>query len=238
MQNSSHGRSLLVVGASAIALTGSPPQPWPRQRLLRRRRRPAAPEASQTVIITAEKRVSTVQKVPVAVTAFTARQRNIMGITTVQDMTDFTPGLTYSGHLDRSAMRGLARLSNDLGRRLVRRHLRRRLLFTSTYNVGLDDLFDRPGRNRARPAGHPLWPQRHRRPDQHHLQAARPTISPAKSAPSTATSSTPTSKAPVPARSFPASISACPASTPTRARAISTTSAADPQKAASCTTGT
>jgi iron complex outermembrane recepter protein len=97
--------------------------------------------AGADLVITAEKRVSTVQKVPVAVTAFTARQRNIMGITTVQDMTNFTPGLTYSSQLDRSAMRGLARLSNDLGADSSVAIYVDDFYSTSTYNVGLDDLF-------------------------------------------------------------------------------------------------
>ncbi|MEP6967497.1 MAG: TonB-dependent receptor, partial [Pseudomonadota bacterium] len=38
--------------------------------------------------------------------------RNLKGINTVQDMTNFVPGLTYSSQLDRPAMRGLARNNN------------------------------------------------------------------------------------------------------------------------------
>ena len=64
------------------------------------------------VIVTAEKRAANIQDVPVAVTAFTAQDRNLKGINTVQDMTNFTPGLTYSSQLDRPAMRGLARNNN------------------------------------------------------------------------------------------------------------------------------
>jgi iron complex outermembrane receptor protein len=64
------------------------------------------------VIVTAEKRAQNIETVPVAVTAFTSQQRNVMGISTVQDMTDFTPGLTYSSELDRPAMRGISRNNN------------------------------------------------------------------------------------------------------------------------------
>src|SRR5665213_653255 len=64
------------------------------------------------IIVTAEKRAANIQDVPEAVTAFTSEERNIVGINTVQDMTDFTPGLTYSSQLDRPAMRGLARNNN------------------------------------------------------------------------------------------------------------------------------
>ncbi len=64
------------------------------------------------VIVTAEKRAANIQDVPVAVTAFTAQDRNLKGINTVQDMTNFVPGLTYSSQLDRPAIRGLARNNN------------------------------------------------------------------------------------------------------------------------------
>ncbi|MGH7018038.1 MAG: TonB-dependent receptor [Caulobacteraceae bacterium] len=64
------------------------------------------------IIVTAERREQNIQKVPVAVTAFTSQARNLKGINTVQDMTDFTPGFTYSSQLDRPAMRGLSRNNN------------------------------------------------------------------------------------------------------------------------------
>jgi iron complex outermembrane receptor protein len=93
------------------------------------------------VIVTAEKRSVNVQKVPVAVSAFTAKQRNLEGINTIQDITNFTPGLTYSSQLDRAAMRGLARLSNTLSADSAVAVYNDDLYSTSTYLVGLDDLF-------------------------------------------------------------------------------------------------
>ncbi len=72
-------------------------------------------ESSSTVseiIVTAEKREQSIQTVPVAITAFGAQDRNLKGISTVQDMTDFTPGFTYSSQLDRPVMRGVARNNN------------------------------------------------------------------------------------------------------------------------------
>jgi iron complex outermembrane receptor protein len=65
------------------------------------------------IVVTAEKREANLQEVPEAVTAFTAQDRNIKGISTVQDITNFTPGFTYSSALDRPAMRGLARSTNQ-----------------------------------------------------------------------------------------------------------------------------
>jgi iron complex outermembrane receptor protein len=64
------------------------------------------------VVVTAERREASLQKVPEAVTAFTAKDRNIKGITTIQDMTNFTPGLTYSSALDRPAIRGISKNNN------------------------------------------------------------------------------------------------------------------------------
>jgi iron complex outermembrane receptor protein len=66
------------------------------------------------VIVTAEKRQESLQKVPVAVTAFTAKQRDLVGIENLQDMTNFTPGLVYSSVLDRVTLRGVGRQTNLL----------------------------------------------------------------------------------------------------------------------------
>ena len=53
-------------------------------------------QASNTIeelVVTAEKREQSLQDVPVAVSAFTSEKRDLLGITTIQDMTNFTPGL-------------------------------------------------------------------------------------------------------------------------------------------------
>jgi iron complex outermembrane receptor protein len=75
---------------------------------------PAAPAETTIgeIVVTAEKREANLQDVPEAVSAFTAHDRDIKGIETVQDLTDFTPGFTYSSQLDRPAMRGLSRATN------------------------------------------------------------------------------------------------------------------------------
>ncbi len=64
------------------------------------------------IVVTAERREANLQTVPEAVTAFTSKDRNLKGITTVQDMTNFTPGFSYSSQLDRPNMRGIARNTN------------------------------------------------------------------------------------------------------------------------------
>lgn len=65
-------------------------------------------------MVTAEKREQSLQDIPVAITAFTSEQRDIVGIQSIQDMTNFTPGLQYSTATDRVSLRGLGRLTNVL----------------------------------------------------------------------------------------------------------------------------
>ena len=69
----------------------------------------------EELVITAEKREQSLQDVPVAVTAFTSERRDLVGINTVADITNFTPGLQYSTQLDRISLRGVGRLTNVHG---------------------------------------------------------------------------------------------------------------------------
>lgn len=64
------------------------------------------------LVVTAEKREQSLQDVPVAISAFTSKQRDLIGISTVQDLTNFTPGFVYQSQNDRSSMRGIGRLTN------------------------------------------------------------------------------------------------------------------------------
>lgn len=85
----------------------------------------AAPQAGEgqgtnrqerdVVIITANKREESVQDIAVAVTAITSELRDEIGLTTVQDYTNFAPGLSYSTASDRLGMRGVSRTSNNFG---------------------------------------------------------------------------------------------------------------------------
>lgn len=115
MSSSLHLRSYLVVGASAAAILALASPAFAADA-------GAAAGASGTgdagsttleaIVVTAEKREANLQDVPIAVTAFTSKERAVKGINTVQDMTNFTPGLTYSSQLDRPVMRGIARNNN------------------------------------------------------------------------------------------------------------------------------
>lgn len=67
----------------------------------------------EELVVTAEKREQSLQDVPVAVSAFTDERRELVGINSVQDLTNFTPGLSYTTNNDRIAMRGLGRFTNN-----------------------------------------------------------------------------------------------------------------------------
>jgi iron complex outermembrane recepter protein len=66
----------------------------------------------EELVVTAEKREQSLQDVPVAISAFTSKQRDLVGISTVQDLTNFTPGFVYQSSNDRASMRGIGRLTN------------------------------------------------------------------------------------------------------------------------------
>ena len=75
----------------------------------------AAAAASNTIeelVVTAEKRSQSLQDVPVAISAFTSEKRDLLGINSIQDMTNFTPGLNYTSANDRASIRGIGRLTN------------------------------------------------------------------------------------------------------------------------------
>ncbi|HEX4183231.1 MAG TPA: TonB-dependent receptor plug domain-containing protein, partial [Caulobacteraceae bacterium] len=66
------------------------------------------------VVVTAEKRSQLLERVPVAITAFTSKMRDLKGINSVQDLTDYTPGLGYSSFDNRPYVRGIGRNTDNL----------------------------------------------------------------------------------------------------------------------------
>ncbi len=60
----------------------------------------ARPNTIDELVVTAEKREQSLQDVPVAISAFTSEQRDVIGIQSIQDMTNFTPGLQYATATD------------------------------------------------------------------------------------------------------------------------------------------
>jgi iron complex outermembrane receptor protein len=67
----------------------------------------------EEIIVTAEKREQSLQDVPVAISAFTDERRELVGINSVADLTNFTPGLAYSTNNDRASLRGIGRFTNN-----------------------------------------------------------------------------------------------------------------------------
>lgn len=75
---------------------------------------PASAGLLDEVVVTAQKRSENLQEVPVAISAYTSETRDLLGISTIQDLTNFTPGLSYSTSLDRASLRGIGRQTNNL----------------------------------------------------------------------------------------------------------------------------
>ena len=67
------------------------------------------------IIVIAQRREQDVQDVPVAISVFSDEDRDKLGIRTIQDMSNFTPGLSFSASLDRLSIRGVGRLTNIIG---------------------------------------------------------------------------------------------------------------------------
>ncbi len=74
----------------------------------------AGPTSVSELIVTAQRRAQNIETVPVAVTALSAKDRALIGISTIQDITDFTPGLSYSSIDDRPYIRGVGRNTDNL----------------------------------------------------------------------------------------------------------------------------
>jgi iron complex outermembrane receptor protein len=73
----------------------------------------ASPSVGELVVV-AEKREEKIESVPVAITAFSGQQRSLMGISSVQDLTDYTPGLSFTSIDNRPYIRGLGRNTDNL----------------------------------------------------------------------------------------------------------------------------
>ena len=86
-----HKRVVMLFGAasalalwagSAAAQTNAPPPP-------------ADQGANANVVVIAHHEVTRLQKIPVAVSVFTGASRDRIGISTVQEVTNFAPGFVY-----------------------------------------------------------------------------------------------------------------------------------------------
>jgi iron complex outermembrane recepter protein len=99
----------LSMAIPAFAQEAPAPQPAPQTAP------PADDRASDVVVVTANKRQESVQDVAVAVTAVTSEMREELGIATVTDLTNLTPGLSYTAANERITLRGIGRNTNNFG---------------------------------------------------------------------------------------------------------------------------
>lgn len=76
---------------------------------------PAAQGGREVVVVTANKREESVQDIAVAVTAVTSTQRDELGIASITDLTNLTPGLSYTAGNERVTLRGIGRNTNNFG---------------------------------------------------------------------------------------------------------------------------
>ena len=74
-----------------------------------------ADSGRDVIVITANKREETVNDVAVAVTALTSEAKQELGVITISDLTNVTPGLSYTPSNERITLRGIGRLSNSIG---------------------------------------------------------------------------------------------------------------------------
>jgi iron complex outermembrane receptor protein len=65
------------------------------------------------VVVTAQKRKQSLQKVPLAVSAFTSRERDVMGIDSAQDLVKFTPSMSFSQNPQFIYIRGIGQSSTS-----------------------------------------------------------------------------------------------------------------------------
>jgi len=110
-------KSAFLCGGSAIAIAASlfASQAFAADATAAAAASDATPGMVGELVVIANKREEKIETVPVAVTAFSAKQREIIGIKTVQEISDFTPGLSYYAIADRAYIRGIGRNTTTLG---------------------------------------------------------------------------------------------------------------------------
>jgi iron complex outermembrane recepter protein len=68
----------------------------------------------EEIVVTAQKREESLQTVAISATAFSSETRDLIGIETIQDLTNYTPGVQYNEQNDLMYVRGIGRTSNNL----------------------------------------------------------------------------------------------------------------------------
>src|SRR5271163_453804 len=66
------------------------------------------------IVVTAEKRSENLEVVPASISAFTSKTLDLQGIASVQDLTNYAPGLYYTTYDNRPYIRGIGRNTDNL----------------------------------------------------------------------------------------------------------------------------
>ena len=99
-----------------LVVAAASQRPWQRWSAARRRRSHSRRSGLEEIIVTAERRETSLQDTPISVAAFTAETMELKGVETLEDIATFTPNLDIKGS------RGSGNVSPDLpDPRLVRR---------------------------------------------------------------------------------------------------------------------
>jgi iron complex outermembrane receptor protein len=93
------------------------------------------------IVVTAEKREQSLQKVPVAVSVFTGAQRDTIGISSVVEVTNFAPGFTYDPGNVHAFIRGVGRQSVNVTDDQRVANYENEFYVYSPYNLSLSSLF-------------------------------------------------------------------------------------------------
>ena len=101
----------------------------------------AATDSVSEVVVTAQKRTEKLERVPIAISAYTAKVRDNIGLNSLQDFTNFTPGLSYSSSNDRVFVRGVGRQTNTIGSDPGVATYKDGVYNASTNGLALDTLF-------------------------------------------------------------------------------------------------
>jgi iron complex outermembrane receptor protein len=109
--NSSFKKRLHACVAGVVLATGVAHAQEP-QTVQAAEDQPSGNAGLDRVIVTAEKREVDLTEIPVAISAFTADTLETVGIETVTDLANFTPGLAHSFAADRLTVRGVGRFTN------------------------------------------------------------------------------------------------------------------------------
>ncbi len=100
-----------------LGLVGLPGLPAPAAGAAQAQAEGGFPETAgaEDILVVAQRREARLLDVPVAVSAFTDRTRDLLGLNSIQELARFAPSVSYQDYPNRIAIRGVGRQTNALG---------------------------------------------------------------------------------------------------------------------------